>query len=123
MASSLASDASPGTMQVTQHRDRDVATSHPVPHPEIFSLRKHPQVSLYQQFPKGSHTVLGERSFSGLSTLPLPGAARPVRGIGRVPWATEQTPPQGGTVLLTLGTLRAHSRLTLLSLSRKHGRP
>lgn len=35
-----------GIRQVTQHWGREVATSHPVPHPEIFSLRKHLQMSV-----------------------------------------------------------------------------
>lgn len=67
---------------MTQHWHWEVATSHPAPHPEIFSPRKHYKC-LSQPFPKGSHAVLGEQSFSGLSTLPLPAGSQASGGIGR----------------------------------------
>lgn len=127
MASSLASDAPPGIMQVTQHRDREVATSHPVPHPEIFSLRKHLQMSvpaISQGIPRSSGGAILLWSLHPASARGQPGQwGELARRLLRVPWATEQTPPQGGTVLLKFRTLRAQSRLTLLSLSRMHGRP
>lgn len=117
-----------GIMQVTQHWDREVATSHPVPHPEIFSLRKHLQMSV----PPISQGI--PDSSGGAVLLPVSPpclcqeAARPAGGesvrrpsaAGTV--ASGQTPPQGETVLLMFRTLRTQIRLTFLSLSRMHGR-